>query len=92
MVSDSPSAAATTVGEVGHVSSGGNADNGKNVGNASGGDLIFVRYRGAEHSYDTPSSKRQAVAANVAATEDTKLRAEAFFKSHLMMPLEKAKP
>ena len=59
------------------------------LNNADGGDLIFVRYIGAQHSYDTPSSKRQAVAANVAATEDTKLRAEAFFKKHLVVPFEK---
>ena len=60
--------------------------------NAAGGDLTFVRYSGAQHSYDTPSSKRQAVAANVAATEDTKLRAEAFFKKYLVAPAEKSKP
>jgi hypothetical protein len=44
------------------------------------GDVEFIRYSGATHSYDTPNAKRVAVAANVAATADTKVRAEAFFK------------
>lgn len=46
---------------------------------AAGGDLEFVRYPGAQHSYDTPTPTRQGVAANAAAAADTKLRAEAFF-------------
>ncbi len=49
----------------------------------AGGDLEFVRYPGAQHSYDTPNPKRTTVPANVTATEDTKLRAEAFFKKYL---------
>ena len=43
------------------------------------GDVEFIRYAGATHSYDTPNPKRTAVNANVEATLDTKLRAEAFF-------------
>ena len=50
---------------------------------ARSGDVQFVRYAGATHSYDTPSAKRTGVAANVEATIDTKLRAEAFFKNFL---------
>ena len=46
----------------------------------AGGDLEFVSYAGATHSYDTPTPKRTAIAANVDAAADTKLRAEAFFK------------
>jgi carboxymethylenebutenolidase len=47
------------------------------------GDIEFVRYSGATHSYDTPAARRQAVAANLAATEDTKARSEAFLKRFL---------
>ncbi|MEO8385061.1 MAG: dienelactone hydrolase family protein [Betaproteobacteria bacterium] len=43
------------------------------------GDVEFVRYPGATHSYDTPIPKRTAVIANVDATADTMRRAEAFF-------------
>ncbi len=50
---------------------------------SAGSDLEFVRYSGATHSYDTPNPKRASVAANVKATEDTKVRAEAFFKKYL---------
>ncbi|MDX2219564.1 MAG: dienelactone hydrolase family protein [Burkholderiales bacterium] len=42
------------------------------------GDVEFVRYDGATHSYDTPAPNRMAVAANVAATRDTLERAEKF--------------
>lgn len=42
-------------------------------------ELTFVAYKGATHSYDTPIAKRQSVAANVEASEDTQRRAEAFF-------------
>ena len=38
------------------------------------GDVEFVRYPGATHSYDTPIPKRTAVAANVNATADTMRR------------------
>ena len=47
------------------------------------GDVEFVRYPGATHSYDTPIPKRTAVAANVDATADTMRRAEAFFAKFL---------
>ena len=43
------------------------------------GDVEFVRYPGATHSYDTPIPKRNSVEANVDATADTMRRAEAFF-------------
>lgn len=48
---------------------------------AGGGrnNIEFVRYPDATHAYDAPNPKRMAVAANVAAGEDTKSRAEAFF-------------
>ena len=44
------------------------------------GDVEFVRYDGATHSYDAPSPKRTGLNANVEATLDTKVRAEAFFR------------
>lgn len=50
---------------------------------ARNGDVQFISYPGATHSYDTPSPKRTGVAANVDATTDSKLRAEAFFKKFL---------
>lgn len=50
---------------------------------SAGSGLEFVSYAGATHSYDTPNPKRTAVVANVVATEDTKARAEAFFKKYL---------
>lgn len=53
---------------------------------AAGGALTFVRYEGATHSYDTPTAKRKAVAANVAATDDTLLRAETFFGKLAVTP------
>ena len=51
---------------------------------ARNGDVEFVDYADATHSYDTPNPKRTAVKANVVATEDTKVRAEAFFKKFLL--------
>lgn len=54
---------------------------------AADGKLSFVRYEGATHSYDTPTAKRSAVAANVAAAEDTKQRAEEFFGKLAVTPL-----
>lgn len=48
------------------------------------GDIEFVGYIGATHSYDTPTRERTAVAANVEAAEDTKRRAEIFFKKFLV--------
>jgi carboxymethylenebutenolidase len=50
------------------------------------GDVEFVRYDGAQHSYDTPSTRRQSVPANVRAREDTQVRAEAFFRKFLAGP------
>jgi len=47
---------------------------------ANGSNLEIVLYEGATHSYDTPISSRQGVTANVAASEDTKRRAEAFVR------------
>lgn len=47
---------------------------------ANGSNLEIVLYEGATHSYDTPIPSRQGVAANAAASEDTKRRAEAFFR------------
>ena len=55
----------------------------KFAASARSGDVEFIRYRGATHSYDTPTPKRAGVTANVAATADTKLRAEAFFNRFL---------
>lgn len=51
---------------------------------ARSGDVEFIRYAGVTHSYDTPSAKRTSVKANVEATEDTKTRAEVFFKKFLV--------
>ena len=51
---------------------------------ARSGDVEFISYAGATHSYDTPNPKRTAVKANIAATEDTKVRAEAFFRPFLV--------
>lgn len=50
---------------------------------ANGSDLEIVVYEGATHSYDTPIPSRQRVAANATASEDTKRRAEAFFRVFL---------
>ncbi len=55
----------------------------------AGAPVEFVSYPGAQHSYDTPNPKRTGIAANVAATDDTKLRAESFFKAHLAPPRNK---
>jgi dienelactone hydrolase len=49
---------------------------------ANGSNLEIVLYEGAEHSYDTPIPSRQGVAANVAASEDTKRRAEEFVRRY----------
>jgi carboxymethylenebutenolidase len=42
--------------------------------------LTSVKFDGAAHAYDDPAPSRQAVPANRTATEDSKKRAEAFFK------------
>ena len=47
------------------------------------GDVEFIRYDGATHSYDTPNPKRKDLNTNVEATLDTKVRAEAFFRKFL---------
>lgn len=43
------------------------------------GDLQFVRYEDAQHSFDTPTRARQTVDANARAAQDSMQRAEAFF-------------
>lgn len=53
---------------------------------AAGEQVTFVRYQGATHSYDTPTAKRRAVDANVAAAADTRLRAEEFFGKLAIAP------
>jgi carboxymethylenebutenolidase len=50
---------------------------------AAGSDLQVHVYPGAQHNYDDPGTKKQSVAANKAATEDTFRRAEAFFGRYL---------
>lgn len=47
---------------------------------ANGSNLEIVLYEGATHSYDTPIASRLRVPANVAASDDTMRRAEAFFR------------
>ena len=44
---------------------------------------VPIVYLGAEHNYDDPGKKKQAVPANAKATEDTFRRAEAYFAKHL---------
>ncbi len=44
----------------------------------SGKNVAFVGYSGASHGYDFPTAKRQGIAANATATEDTMRRVEAF--------------
>jgi dienelactone hydrolase len=48
-----------------------------------GGDVEFVMYQGAHHSYDDPGKTKQSHAPNKAALEDSLRRAEAFFAKHL---------
>ena len=43
----------------------------------------FIRFDGATHAFDDPSTRRQAVPANKAATDEAKLRAEGYFKDWL---------
>ena len=50
---------------------------------ASGGDVQMVTYKGATHSFDSPSRKRQSVDANADATEDAIERSLKFFAQHL---------
>ena len=49
----------------------------------AGSPLAVHVYLGAEHNYDDPGKKKQAVPANAKATEDTFRRAEAYFAKHL---------
>ena len=53
------------------------------IAERNGSDWQFVLYPGVEHSYDTPTRKRESVAANKLAAEDSKQRAEAFFGKFL---------
>lgn len=50
---------------------------------ARGGDVEFIWYDGAHHSYDDPGRTKQSHAPNRLALQDTLLRAEAFFAKHL---------
>lgn len=44
-----------------------------------GGDIEITTYKGATHSYDTPTESRQKVRANALAMADSKNRIVAFF-------------
>ena len=46
-------------------------------------DFEMVWYEGADHDFDNPMTRRQAVAANQIARGDAMVRAEAFFRRHL---------
>ena len=50
------------------------------IAKRNGSDWQFVLYPGVEHSYDTPTRKRESVEANKLATIDSKKRAEEFFR------------
>ena len=50
---------------------------------AAGGAIEVVTYEGAEHSFDDPGATRQGREPNRRATEDTKVRAERFFRDRL---------
>jgi carboxymethylenebutenolidase len=49
----------------------------------NGGNVEIRIYRGATHSFDSPSRKRQRVGANAAATEDALERSLRFFSRYL---------
>ena len=49
------------------------------IARRNGSDWQFVLYHGVEHSYDTPTKKRESVEANKLAAADSKKRAEEFF-------------
>ncbi len=51
--------------------------------NARGGNIAIVRYAGATHAFDEPSSKRQRIDANRIALQDSEKRAAAFFRRYL---------
>lgn len=50
------------------------------IAKRNGSDWQFVLYPGVEHSYDTPTKKRESVEANKLAAIDSKKRAEEFFR------------
>jgi carboxymethylenebutenolidase len=50
---------------------------------ARGGDIDFVLYEGAHHSYDDPGKRKQSHEPNRAALADTRERAAAFFEHYL---------
>ena len=50
---------------------------------AQGGDIQIQIYEGATHGFDDPSSKRQDIEANAAATTDAIARAQRFFAREL---------
>lgn len=50
---------------------------------ARSGRIELVYYEGAHHAYDDPGNRKQSHAPNRAAIEDSKLRAERFFREHL---------
>jgi carboxymethylenebutenolidase len=50
---------------------------------ARGGNIGIVRYAGATHAFDEPSSKRQRIDANRIALQDSEKRAAAFFHRYL---------
>jgi dienelactone hydrolase len=50
---------------------------------ARGGEVQFVLYEGAHHSYDDPGRRKQSHAPNRDAMLDTQRRAAAFFDEHL---------
>jgi len=51
---------------------------------ARGAELEVVVYAGAQHAFDDPGSRKQAIDANRAATRDARVRAEQFFAQHLL--------
>jgi carboxymethylenebutenolidase len=53
------------------------------TGTRDGDRIEFVLYTGAEHDFDDPGNKKQSVAANRKAKEDSMRRAEAFFAHYL---------
>ena len=51
---------------------------------ARGAELEVVVYAGAQHSFDDPGRRKQAIEANRAAMSDARIRAERFFAQHLL--------
>ena len=50
---------------------------------ARGVEIEVVLYPGAEHAFDDPGRRKQAIEANRVATEDARMRAERFFAQYL---------